>query len=98
MKKLITVLIFSFAFFGMIPPSFSEADFARYGTLIKFEDLVKRSLNHAAEVKRARARLWKEEELYQSVRRSAFPKLTTDIYSAGVTQQNRGIIFWTSEI
>jgi len=77
---------------------FSESELVPGGTLLTLEESLARVLKDDAQVKRAEARLEKEEALLKAVKREAFPKLKTELYTAAVSHDNRGIIFWTSEI
>lgn len=76
----------------------AEGDFVSGGTLLTLDESLKRALKDEAQVKRAEARLEREEALLRAVKRKLFPKLDTHLYGAAVTQDRRGIIFWTSEI
>ena len=66
--------------------------------LLTLSDCIKRALQDDTHIKRAQARLEREEALLRAIKLNAFPKLKTELYAAGVSEDRRGIIFWTSEI
>lgn len=92
------IIIISLIFIANIRPSFAEPELVHHGTLIKIEDVIKSSIQDDVRVKSAEARLKKEEELYQAVKRSVLPHATADLYSALASGDKRGIIFWKPEI
>lgn len=98
MKVTLGTIVIALMCFGTGAPGHAETKFVKRGTLVTVNDAIQKALRDDASVKRAEARLLKEKELYEAVKSRAFPKLTTDLYAAGVTQQDRGVIFWASEI
>lgn len=77
---------------------FAEGDFVSGGAPLSLDQSLERALKDDAQVKRAEARLEKEEALLRAVKRKVFPKFDTRLYTAAIIQDRRGIIFWTSEI
>lgn len=87
----VAVLVFAHA-------GFAEAESMGQGTLLGLTESLEKALKDSSRVKQAEARLEKEKALLSAVKRSFFPKLSTEIYTAFATGDSRGIIFWTSEI
>ena len=98
MNKVLVPILFVIATLNPSFSCFADSDFDQSGVLLKLEEVIKSSLRDNFSVKRAEARLKKEEELYLALKRSIFPKLTTDLYTAAVTEANKGVIFSTTEI
>src|SRR3990167_6347265 len=67
------------------------------GTLLSLEEILGRALKDSAQVKRAEARLEKEEALLRAAKRRFFPKIGTDLYTAATSEDRRGILFWKNE-
>ncbi|MGH9428636.1 MAG: TolC family protein, partial [Terriglobia bacterium] len=77
---------------------FAEEGSVEPRTLLSLQEILRRALRDHAQVKRAEARLEKEEALLRAMKQGFFPKLASNLYMAGVTQDDRGIIFWTNEV
>lgn len=90
---LVIALLLAHPFSGFAAPEFVTG-----GTQLSLEESLSRALKDSAQVKRAQARLEKEEALLKAIKREAFPRLKTELYTAAVNQDRRGVIFWTSEI
>lgn len=81
----------------LIPP-FARADggFQAQGIKVNFDSVIERVLLDHAQIRRARARLEREEALLRAVKRGFFPKLQTEIFAAGTSEaSSRGVLFWT---
>lgn len=70
----------------------------RGGTLLSLEETLGRALKDSAQVRRAEARLEKEEALLRAAKRRFFPKIGTDLYTAATSEDHRGILFWKNEM
>ena len=96
-KQLILILIGTFLLSGSVFAELVTTPLTSQ-KLLTLSDCIKSALQDDAHIKRAQARLEREEALLRAVKLSAFPKFKTELYTAGVSQDPHGIIFWTSEL
>lgn len=65
----------------------------QFGSLVSLEEAVQRALKNEAEVKRAFARLKKEESLYKGSISEFLPKLSTEIFQAAATGERKSVTY-----